>query len=355
MLEMYPMLQITAHPYTLDFKRPAATSRGALQTRDVVFLRATHTERPGLTGWGECGPLPGLSIDDRPDFQAQVHDVCQQINAGHAPATLDLAHWPSLAFGLEMALLDLQTGGQQRLFDTPFSNGAAALTTHGLIWMDTPAKVVEQIERKLEQGFRVIKLKVGALPLAEECAILAAIRQNYAVEQVTLRLDANGAFTPATTLATLHQLAQFDVHFLEQPIKPGQWPALAEICAQSPIPIALDEELIGVQPDQQQVLLATIRPQHLIIKPGLLGGFAASKSWIRLAENYGSGWWINSMLESNIGLNAICQWTSALDSGRVHGLGTGQLFANNIPAPLGLRGPQLEVATDDGWDFSCIQ
>ena len=349
------MLQITAHPYTLDFKRPAATSRGALQTRDVVFLRATDTDRPGITGWGECGPLPGLSIDDRPDFQAQVKDICQQINAGHAPAMLELAEWPSLAFGLEMALLDLQTGGRQRLFDTPFSHGAAALATHGLIWMDTPAKVVEQIERKLEQGFRVIKLKVGALPLPEECAILGAIRQNYGVDQVTLRLDANGAFTPSTALPTLQQLAQFDVHFLEQPIKPGQWPALAEICALSPIPIALDEELIGIQPDQQGMLLETIRPQHLIIKPGLLGGFSASESWIKLAENYDSGWWINSMLESNIGLNAICQWTSALDTGRVHGLGTGQLFVNNIPAPLRLNGPRLEVAMDDRWDFSCIQ
>ncbi len=169
--------------------------------------------------------MPGLSIDDRLDFQTQVRHVCQLINAGHAPATLDLARWPSLAFGLEMALLDLQTGGQQRLFDTPFSNGAATLATHGLIWMDAPAKVLEQIERKLAQGFGVIKLKVGALPLAEECAILAAIRQNYAAEQVTLRLDANGAFTPVTALASLEQLAQFDVHFLEQPIRTGQWPA----------------------------------------------------------------------------------------------------------------------------------
>lgn len=350
------MLNLTAHPYTLHFKRPAATSRGALSTRQVIFLRAVNSEQPGVVGWGECGPMPKLSVDDRPDFAEQVQHVCTQINAGMVLDQLDLSHLPSLAFGLETALHDLQTGGKQQLFDTNFSRGAAALATHGLIWMDSVDGILQQISQKIAQGFRVIKLKVGALPFGEECALLAAIRRQHPAEQITLRLDANGAFTPADALKKLNQLAAFDIHFLEQPIRAGQWPQMAEICAQSPIPIALDEELIGVHtPATRGALLETIRPQHLIIKPLLLGGFAASASWIRLAETLGSEWWVNSLLESNIGLNALCQWTSALDNIRVHGLGTGQLFTNNIPSPLQLTGSRLQLNRVAAWDFTCIQ
>ncbi len=349
------MLQLTVHPYLLNFKHPAATSRGLLQTKAVVFLRATDTEQPEIVGYGECGPLPGLSVDDRPDFLAQVTHVCALINRGQPVEAIDLSALPSLNFGLEMAQRDLHTGGRQRLFDTPFSWGEAPLATHGLIWMDTPANVLQQIESKLEQGFRVIKLKVGALPLADECAILAIIRQRYSSDEVTLRLDANGAFTPENALENLDQLAAFDIHFLEQPIRAGQPQAMAAICAVSPIPIALDEELIGVcQPAARRVLIETIRPQHLIIKPALLGGLAISEEWIRLAENLGSAWWINSMLESNLGLNALCQWTSTLDSQRIHGLGTGQLFTNNLPAPLRLAGPLLSLDPTSQWDLTAI-
>ena len=308
-----------------------------------------------MVGWGECGPMPKLSIDDRPDFAEQVQPICTQINTGAGPEQLDLSHLPSLAFGLETALCDLQMGGQQQLFNTNFSRGAAALATHGLIWMDTVDGILQQVAQKITQGFQVIKLKVGALPFGEECALLAAIRRQYPAEQITLRLDANGAFAPADALEKLNQLAAFDIHFLEQPIRAGQWPQMAEICAQSPIPIALDEELIGVHTAAtRRALLETIRPQHLIIKPLLLGGFAASEQWIRLAEAAGGEWWINSLLESNIGLNALCQWTSALDSTRVHGLGTGQLFTNNIPSPLQLAGSQLQLNPADKWDFTCI-
>ncbi|MCX6050016.1 MAG: o-succinylbenzoate synthase [Chloroflexi bacterium] len=349
------MLHITAHPYSLQFKRPAATSRGSLHTRAVVFLRATDSEQPGIGGWGECGPLPGLSVDDRPDFLAQVTHICGLINRGQPVEALDLTAFPSLIFGLEMAQRDLYTGGQQRLFSTPFSRGEAPLATHGLIWMDTPANVLQQIESKLAQGFRVIKLKVGALPLADECAMLATIRQHYPADKVTLRLDANGAFTPENALENLHQLAKFDIHFLEQPLRAGQAQAMAAICATSPIPIALDEELIGVrEPAARRALVETIRPQHLIIKPALLGGLAISEEWIRLAESLGCAWWINSMLESNLGLNALCQWTSRLDNQRVHGLGTGQLFTNNIPAPLRLEGPLLSLDPTGQWDLTVI-
>ncbi|MFN8487593.1 MAG: o-succinylbenzoate synthase [Caldilineaceae bacterium] len=349
------MWRMTPHPYTLDFKRPAATSRGALTTRQVYFLRAIDNEQPGVIGWGECGPMPGLSVDDRPDFREQVQRVCQQINAGVALEAIDLTSLPSLFFGLETALRDCQAGGQQRLYPTPFSRGEAPLATHGLIWMNTPDNVLRQIETKLAQGFRVIKMKVGALPLDQECAILAAIRRVHAADQIQLRLDANGAFTPENALETLVRFAEFAIHFLEQPIRPKQWEAMAELCAQSPIPIALDEELIGIhKPEQQQALLETIRPQHIILKPSLLGGLAASEAWIKRAESSGCQWWINSMLESNIGLNALCQWTSALDSERIHGLGTGQLFTNNIPSPLQLNGPLLSLNPANEWNFQCI-
>ncbi len=349
------MLQLTVHPYSLNFKRPAATSRGLLHTRAVVFLRATDTEQPGIVGWGECGPLPGLSVDDRPDFLAQVTNVCTLINRGQPLDSIDLTTLPSLSFGLEMAQRDLYTGGQQRLFDTPFSRGKAHLATHGLIWMDTLTNVLQQIEYKLAQGFRVIKLKVGALRLADECAMLATIRDRYPAEQVTLRLDANGAFTPDNALENLHKLAEFEIHFLEQPIRAGQQQAMAAICAASPIPIALDEELIGVsQPAARHALLEKIRPQHIVVKPALLGGLAISEEWIRLAESLDSTWWINSMLESNLGLNALCQWTSTLDSQRIHGLGTGQLFTNNIPAPLRLDGPLLSIDPTSQWDLTAI-
>lgn len=349
------MLQITAHPYSLQFKRPAATSRGALTTRQVYFLRAVSNEQPNVIGWGECGPMPGLSVDDRPDFGEQLQRVCRQINAGMLLEEIDLTTLPSLAFGLETALRDWATGGQQCLFNTPFSRKEAPLATHGLIWMDTPDNVLRQIETKLAQGFRVIKMKVGALPLDQECAMLGAIRQVHSADQIQLRLDANGAFTPENALDTLTRFAEFAIHFLEQPIRPKQWAALAELCAHSPIPIALDEELIGVhQPAQQQALLETIRPQHMILKPSLLGGFAASEAWIKRAESMGCQWWINSMLESNIGLNALCQWTSALDSERIHGLGTGQLFTNNIPSPLQLQGPWLSLNPATEWNFQCI-
>jgi o-succinylbenzoate synthase len=349
------MFTATYYPYTLHFKQPAGTSRGVLRTRPVIFLRLAQAEAPARAGWGECGPVPGLSVDDRPDFEIQVAQVCASLNGGATPETLDLSHLPALAFGLEMAWRDLQQGGDFTLYATPFCQGKMTLPTHGLIWMDSVAGLLAQIEHKVAQGFLVIKLKVGALPFAEELALLAAIRQRYPAEQITLRLDANGAFAVSEALDCLHQLARFDIEFLEQPIRPGQWAALAELCARSPIPLALDEELIGLStPQARQTLLNTVRPQHLILKPTLLGGLQASEAWIKLAEAQGINWWINSLLESNIGLNAICQWTSALDPVRIHGLGTGQLFTNNIPSPLHLHGPGLGYNPQAAWDLSGV-
>lgn len=343
------MLILTLFPYTLHFKRPAATSRGVLRAREVVFLRA---ELNGLVGWGECGVVPGLSRDDRLDYVDTVRSVCEAVNRGVDPTELDLAGLPSVAFGLETALLDLAGGGRQRLFETPFSQGEAVLPIHGLIWMDTPAGMLEQIERKVAQGCRVIKLKIGALPFDVEMELLATLRQRWPASAVELRLDANGAWQPATALDRLQRLAELQVALVEQPIRPGQPEAMAALCADSPVPIALDEELIAAADPAR--LLEAIRPQHIVLKPSLLGGLAVCQQWIDAAQRLGVQWWINSLLESNVGLNAIAQWTDTLDDGRVHGLGTGQLFSNNFPAPLWLDRCGLRLAPGRAWDFSVL-
>jgi o-succinylbenzoate synthase len=343
------LLRLSFHPYLLEFQRPAKTSRGALTTRQVFFLRAWDTAAPTVAGWGECGPIPGLSADDRPTFAAEAAALVARVNQGKAPESLPLAALPSVAFGLETALRDLAQGGRRVLWDTPFSRGEAGLPTHGLIWMDDAAGILRQVAAKVAAGFRVIKLKVGALPWPEELDLLAELRRAHPAARVELRLDANGAWEFDEALAKLEMLAGLQVAFLEQPLRAGLWDALGELCRRSPLPIALDEELIGVPGDRRRELLEAVHPQHLILKPALLGGFAASEDWIAEAERLGIGWWINSLLESNVGLNAICQWTAAVGQGRIHGLGTGGLFANNVEAPLQLAGPELIVAGCGAW------
>ena len=254
-----------------------------------------------------------------------------------------------------MAHLDLENGGRRILFETPFSRGKTQLPIHGLIWMADPEALLNQARQKIEQGFRCLKLKVGALDFEAECAVLALVREAYSPGQVEIRLDANGAFQPDEVLDKLNRLAGYQIHSIEQPIQPGQWPALANLCRESPIPIALDEELIGLQTTtDQQMLLETVKPHYLVLKPTLLGGFAAAESWIKMAEALGLGWWVNSALESNIGLNAIAQWTAWLKPTVVQGLGTGSLYANNIPSPIGLRGAGLIYETGKPWHLSAI-
>ncbi len=346
------MLRLAVHPYVLQFRTAAATSRGTLNERRSWLLRAWETDAPAVVGWGECGPIPGLSRDDRPDFAEAIAEVCGIINAGYWPEPDDLAHLPSFAFGLDTALRDLHGGGRHLLWDTPFARGQQGLPMHGLIWMDTVEGLHRQIDAKIAMGFRVIKMKVGALPFPTELALLQSVRAKYGPDQIELRLDANGAFASDAALAKLEALAPLNVTFLEQPLAAGQWDALAELCRQSPIPIALDEELIPLAtPAERQALLDAVQPQGLVIKPALLGGFRAAEAWIADAEARGIQWWINSLLESNIGLNAICQWTSAVGGSRVHGLGTGGLFTNNSPCPLRLRQNELWVDQGVQWEM----
>ena len=341
--------------YALIFKKPAGTSRGYLYRQENYFLRLSNQRHSPQFGLGECGPLVGLSIDDRPDFDAKLSELCASLNRGTPPEALDLTDWPSVAFGLETALLDLRRGGQRQLFETPFSRGETALPIHGLIWMAQPDALMTQIRQKITDGFHLVKLKVGALDFERECQLLESIRAHFPVDQLEIRLDANGAFSPQEAPAKLAQLAQYGISVIEQPIKPGQWPALAELCTHSPIPIALDEELIGVKTEPARAaLLEAIKPQVLVLKPTLIGGLAAAEAWLKAAESRGIGWWVNSALESNIGLNVIAQWVSSRKTERVQGLGTGGLYTNNIPAPIQRVGSGLIYDPAGRWDVSMI-
>ncbi|MBE2240509.1 MAG: o-succinylbenzoate synthase [Caldilineaceae bacterium] len=352
------MLQLAATPYTLHFRNPAPTSRGMLTSRTIWFVRAWRSEAPDAIGWGECGPMPGLSRDHAPAFDATVARFCAEFNqaamtrleAARRWTSRLVAAWPAFAFGVETALRDLATGSRQQLWDTPFARGEDGLPTHGLIWMDDVDGALRQVEAKVAAGFSVIKMKIGALPFAEELALLRAVCAAFPA--IDLRLDANGAFTPEVALDRLESLAQFGVRLVEQPVAPGQWDVLAALCRHSPVPVALDEELIPLDtPAARTALLAAVRPQYLILKPMLLGGIAASEAWIAEARERNIGWIINSLLESAIGLNAICQWTSAVGAGQVHGLGTGALFTNNLQSPLRLQGHLLQYDPAVAWQF----
>lgn len=353
------MLQFRIERRTLHFRKPAATSRGLLQTREIWLILAEDRDRGPRAGIGECGPIPGLSADDFPDFDGRVQAAIDELNRASLETPdsstltsvcqrLDpfdelLAPLPSLRCALETALLDLAAAEPGVLWPSPFTLGEQGLATHGLIWMDSPAGVMDQVRAKVEAGFTCIKMKVGALDWATELSFLRDIRAAW--PEIELRLDANGAFSTHTAAARLEDLFPLNIAFFEQPLPAGLLQQSAELCRNTPIPIALDEELIGSQPRYAAQLLETIRPQHLILKPALLGGFSACRTWIDAADSVGCQWWANSLLESAIGHDAICQWVAADGEGRTHGLGTGSLFTDNFPSRIQLVGPFLYRST----------
>lgn len=324
--------------YELHFKRPATTSRGTYKTRTVWFLML---EENGVTGVGECAPLPGLSSETPEEVEQLLKKICTDPRKfiQHPEST---QHISSVHFGLETAVQDLQNGGRQILFPSDFTEGKAGIPINGLIWMGDSEFMLQQIQDKIGAGFHCIKLKIGSLDFDKELQILESIREKYDARQITLRVDANGAFQPDEAIKKLNILAQFDIHSIEQPIAAGQWKALAAVCKESPIPVALDEELIGIHSRQEkEKLLETVRPQFLVLKPSLHGGFSGCSEWIDLTEQRSVGWWITSYLESNIGLNAIAQWAFHKNAKAHQGLGTGGLFTDNIPSPLVTRGEEL--------------
>lgn len=325
--------------YILEFKRPSGTSRGILTTKETYFLFIEHNAK---TGVGECGLFRGLSFDDRLDYTDKLKWVCENIYLGKDTLWEALREWPSIQFGLEQAFRSLEQENPCMLFPGRFTEGQKAVPINGLVWMGEPHFMKEQIDEKIAAGFSCIKLKIGAVSFDEELKLLAYIRSHFSPEMIEIRVDANGAFDKSEALYKINQLAEFDIHSIEQPVKKGQYDIMAELCLRSPLPIALDEELIGVTDySDKQNLLGKIKPQYIILKPSLVGGFKGSEEWIQLAEQMGIGWWVTSALESNIGLNAIAQWTFTLDNSMPQGLGTGGLFTNNFETPLVVRNGHL--------------
>ena len=329
-------------PYRLEFKQASGTSRGILKTKETWFIKI---EDEHATGFGECGMFRGLSCDDRPDFESKLKWVCHHIDLGLEQLLIELIDFPSIQFGLEMAFLDLLSDSSNVLFPSKFTSGKASIPINGLIWMGDEQFMKSQIRSKIDAGFDCLKIKIGAIDFDTELSLIKAIRKEYDVDTIELRVDANGAFSTLEAMEKLKRLSEFNLHSIEQPIRQGQYDAMAELCAQSPLPIALDEELIGIHDvTKRSLLLQTINPQYIIIKPTLVGGFSGSQSWIDLAEKQSVDWWITSALESNIGLNAIAQWTYQLNVNRPQGLGTGALYTNNIEAPLKIYNGRLIYA-----------
>ncbi len=315
---------------------------------------------PGVEGVGECATLPDLSCDAKPEYEVTLRQVCLMVEQmGRIPYDMIRAY-PSITFGLETAFADFfhkadglgisVPAGMENLgslFDSPFARGEEGITINGLVWMGTYEEMLERMEEKLKAGFHCVKLKIGAIDFLKELDLVKRIREAYGKEQVELRVDANGGFSPEDAMSRLEALAQYDIHSIEQPIKQHQWPKMAQLCRETPLPIALDEELIGVNVrSMKEALLNTVRPQYIILKPSLHGGIYGCTEWIQLARQRGIGSWITSALESNVGLNAIAHFAAKMygpDVRMPQGLGTGQLFTDNIPMPLEIRGDKLWV------------
>lgn len=321
--------------YPLHFKVPSGTSRGVLTEKDSWFIKIWELDNPSVVGIGEASIIKTLSPEWTSDYPDFIRNVVANINDYIGSKKYDLLSYPSIHFAIETALLDLRNGGKGLLFQSEFTDKNTPIPINGLIWMGNPTYMLEQIKAKIEAGFDCIKLKIGAIDFEEELRLLAFIRSNYSADQIELRVDANGAFQPEEALTKLEALSKYDLHSIEQPIKQGQIAQMKTLCEKTPLPIALDEELIGIKDlTEKRALLATIQPQYIILKPSLVGGFSGTDEWINAAEENGIQWWITSALESNVGLNAIAQYTFTKNNPLPQGLGTGQLFTNNTESTL---------------------
>lgn len=318
--------------YELVFKEAAGTSRGVLKSKTTYFLIISKGHKAGI---GECALFKGLSADDREDYESTLNWTCNHLQLGEKELLEKLTEFPSIQFGLEQAFLSVRQPDKYELFPSSFTAGKSGIPINGLVWMGDKAFMEKQIRERIEKGFDTIKLKIGAIDFEDELDLLSSIRKNFSEKEITLRLDANGAFLAENALEKIKRLSEYKIHSLEQPIKAGQWQEMAMLCEKSPVPIALDEELIGIfDSPRKKALLECINPQFIILKPSLIGGFSGSLEWIALAGARNIPWWITSALESNIGLNAIAQFTFTLNNQLPQGLGTGSLFTNNIRSPL---------------------
>jgi o-succinylbenzoate synthase len=336
--------------YILNFKQASGTSRGVLHTKETFFLKLVEKNKLGI---GECGLFKGLSCDDKPDYEDKLNWLCENIHQNKEFLLEELMEYPSIQFGLEQALLSLKSENMFELFPSKFTKSKDAININGLIWMGSEAFMKKQISDKLEAGFSTIKMKIGAIDFETELSLLKSIRKDFSSKEIELRVDANGGFKPNEALEKLKRLADFEIHSIEQPIKQGQINEMADLCLKTPLPIALDEELIGVfTVTKKQELLQIINPQYIILKPSLVGGFKGSEEWIHMAEKQQIGWWITSALESNVGLNAIAQCTYILGNKMPQGLGTGGLFTNNFDCPLEVENGHLKYNNLKNWKFN---
>ena len=343
-------MKVTYKKYILNFKSPSGTSRGIMSEKETWFI---ILEDQGKLGIGECALLRGLSIDDRPDYEEKLQWVCQNIHLGQEQLWDALIAFPSIQFGIEMVFLSLQSKTPFELFPSAFTRGNKDIRINGLVWMGNEAFMKTQIEEKLNQGFTCIKLKIGAIDFEKELELLRYIRQHFDANTIEIRVDANGAFNSQEALEKLNQLAVFELHSIEQPIPKNNCDFMADLCKKTPIPIALDEELIGVfEASEKAALLKKIQPQYIILKPSLVGGYKGTLEWISIANSLNIDWWITSALESNIGLNAITQFTFTLQNPLPQGLGTGGLYTNNFDCPLEIDSGHIQYNTTKNWDIS---
>ena len=344
------MIKAEYKKYVLNFKNPSGTSRGILRTKETWFIILKENDKIGI---GETGLFRGLSIDDVAGYEEKLKWVCKNINIGLEKLLVEVIDFPSIQFGLEQAFLSLKSTTSFDLFPSEFTKGKASIPINGLIWMGEKQFMKNQIKEKLKTGFSCIKMKIGAIDFDTEIELLSSIRKEFSVAEIELRVDANGAFKPENALEKLKRLSDLEIHSIEQPIKQGQIEEMASLCARTPLPIALDEELIGVfSSAKKRALIQQINPQYIILKPSLVGGFEGSKEWIKFANENNCGWWITSALESNVGLNAIAQFTHTLQSKLPQGLGTGGLFTNNFQSPLAVKNGTLQYNNSTNWNFN---
>ncbi len=352
-------MKVSVHPVVFDFAFEAGTSRGVLKQKTSWFIALSHE---GFTGWGECSPIAGLSLEPLHILEAKIYTVVEEWMKS-PEAILDpssawveeLMHWPSLRFAMETAYLDLINGGRRLIFDTGFYRGLQAIPINGLVWMNTIEHMQVQLETKIQQGFQCIKLKIGHHVIEQELALLRQLRNRFPKEQLTIRVDANGAYTEENVFSVLDSLSALGVHSIEQPIKAGNSTLMARLCQESPVPIALDEELIQpLQGEEKKQILSFLKPQYLVLKPSLHGGMMGCRDWVSTAQELGIDWWMTSYLESAIGLNAIAQLVSTYPSLSYQGLGTGQLYTRTIASPLEVKEGSLVYNTTQRWAESFV-
>jgi len=346
-------MKATYHKHILNFKRPSGTSRGVMTQKETWFI---VLEENGKFGIGECGILRTLSIDDRADYEDKLKWTCENIHLGMEKLWEEILEFPSIQFGMETAFYSLQAENNPfEIFESDFTKGQKNISINGLVWMGEKEFMKEQIEEKIAQGFSCIKLKIGAIDFDKELDLLRFIRANFDEDKIEIRVDANGAFDKSEALYKLNQLSGYKLHSIEQPIQKNQTDSMSELCKTTPFPIALDEELIGVfSYAEKEALLQKIKPQYIILKPSLIGGIRGSKEWIELAEKHHIGWWITSALESNIGLNAIAQFTFLQNNPMPQGLGTGGLYTNNFDCPLKVKNGALCNDVSRTWNLQSV-